>query len=176
MTNLVGKPGMRGGTDTASVFDYVLESLPKNAYHRRAWLELVRCFSSIERILMRHFAQKFNSSLPRYDVLTALALTERNLTMGELASLLMVTKGNITGVVRRLKEGGLVRKATSRSDGRIQVVKISAKGRRLWNEMHDDYDRIISNVLSGQPKSHILTLTKVLEKTRISVESGNTES
>ena len=154
-----------------TVYDRVLDTLPEAAYHRRTWLELLRCFASIERILLRHFAQKFNSSLPRYDVLTALALDDSGLTMGELAAMLMVTKGNITGVVRRLQEGGLVRKTTSKKDGRIQVVRISAKGRRLWDEMHADYDRIISTVLSGQPKSQIEDLSQVLRATRRSVES-----
>ena len=37
--------------------------------------------------------------------------------MGELATMLQVTKGNITGVVRRLKQDGLVRKVTSKVDG-----------------------------------------------------------
>ena len=75
-----------------TIYDLVLESLPKRAHHRRAWLSLVRCFSSIEHVLMRHFSEEFNSSLPRYDVLTALALTPKGLTMGELATKLMVTK------------------------------------------------------------------------------------
>jgi hypothetical protein len=52
----------------ASVFESVLEMLPKNAHHRRGCLELVRCFASIERGLMQHFAHELNSSLPRYDV------------------------------------------------------------------------------------------------------------
>jgi len=159
-----------------TVFESVLESLPKNAHHRRAWLELLRCFSSIERALMRHFAQEFNSSLPRYDVLTALALTPGGLTMGELASMLMVTKGNITGVVRRLKEDGLVRKVTSKTDRRIQSVTISAKGRRLWDKMHSDYDNIISDILSGQSVEEVRSLKKVLEKTRIAVEKLSSES
>lgn len=158
-----------------TVFECVLASLPESAHYRRAWLELVRCFSSIERVLMRHFAHEFNSSLPRYDVLTALALTNGGLTMGELASMLMVTKGNITGVVRRLEEDGLVRKATSKSDRRIQLVNISAKGRRLWTRMHHDYDRIISSVLSAQTSRDVQKLTKELEKMRISVEQNSGE-
>jgi DNA-binding MarR family transcriptional regulator len=160
----------------SSVFETVHESLPKGAYHRRAWLEMVRCFMSIERVLLRHFAQEFNSSLPRYDVLTALALTQGGLTMGELASMLMVTKGNITGVVRRLKEDGLVRKVTSKADRRIQSVTISAKGQRLWTAMHADYDSIISDILSGQTKKEVQFLTTTLEKTRLAIEKMSPES
>ena len=65
-------------------------------------MALLLCFSRIERTLMQHFAQEYNSSLPRYDVLTALALDKSGLTMGDLAFMLQVTKGNVTGVVRRL--------------------------------------------------------------------------
>ena len=152
-----------------TLFGLVLESLPPSAHHRRTWLSLVRCFSSIERVLMQHFADEYNSSLPRYDVLTALALSPGGLTMGELASMLMVTKGNITGVVRRLKTDGLVRKVTSKVDRRVQSVTISAKGKRLWDKMHADYDRIISEILSGQSNKDLRALARFLEQTRVAV-------
>ena len=156
--------------DKPTVFDLVLESLPEKAHHRRAWLGLLRCFSSIDRVLMRRFSDKFNSSLPRYDVLTALALSPNGLTMGELASSLMVTKGNITGVVNRLKQDGLVRKIKSRSDRRIQSVTLSAEGRALWDDMHADYDETVSEILSGQPTEDLDALSEMLENTRVAVQ------
>ena len=156
--------------DKPTVFDLVLESLPEKAHHRRAWLGLLRCFSSIDRVLMRRFSEKFNSSLPRYDVLTALALSPNGMTMGELASSLMVTKGNITGVVNRLKQDGLVRKAKSRSDRRIQSVTLSAEGRALWDAMHADYDETVSEILSGQPTEDLDALSEMLENTRVAVQ------
>ena len=156
--------------DKPTVFDLVLESLPEKAHHRRAWLGLLRCFSSIDRVLMRRFSEKFNSSLPRYDVLTALALSPNGMTMGELASSLMVTKGNITGVVKRLKQDGLVRKITSRSDRRIQSVTLSAEGRALWDAMHADYDETVSEIFSGQSTEDLDALSEMLENTRIAVQ------
>lgn len=155
-----------------NLYESVLKSLPEDAHHRIAWLALVRCFSSIERVLMRHFAQEYNSSLPRYDVLTALALNKGGLTMGELASMLMVTKGNITGVVRRLKQENLVLKSTSNADRRVQSVKISAKGLRLWNKMHADYDRMISAMMAGQSEAQIQSLVRSLRRTRKLVEAN----
>ena len=153
----------------ADLFKKVLDSLPEDALRRRAWLALLRCFSRIERVLMQYIAQEYNSSLPRYDVLTALALNGGGLTMGELAALLRVSKGNITGVVRRLKSDGLVKKATSKDDRRIQSVTISAEGQQLWEAMHRDYDRIISELFAGQSDDQIRALTKSLEKTLASV-------
>jgi DNA-binding MarR family transcriptional regulator len=153
-----------------NLFDTVQDSLPESSSHRRAWLALLRCFSRIERVLMQYIAQEYKSSLPRYDVLTALALNRQGLTMGDLASMLMVSKGNITGVVRRLAQDELVRKVTSKQDRRIQSVTISAEGRKLWEAMHADYDSIISKILSGQPDTEIRALTRSLENTLAAIE------
>ena len=155
----------------ADLFDKVLESLPDDAHQRRAWLALLRCFSRIERVLMRYIAQEYNSSLPRYDVLTALALNQQGLTMGELATMLAVSNGNITGVVRRLKSDRLVKKVTSKEDRRIQFVTISPEGRKLWEAMHADYDRIITELLSGQSEAQIRALTRSLENTLDSINA-----
>ena len=154
----------------APLYETVLESLPEHSYHRRAWLALLRCFSRIERELMQFIAQKYDSSLPRYDVLTALAMSDNGLTMGQLATVLEVSKGNITGVVMRLKSDGLVKKATSLEDRRVQSVTISRQGRRLWEEMHEDYDRIIDELLSGQSDQQLQSLIRTLERTIKSVD------
>ena len=155
-----------------NLFETVLETLPEEAHHLRAWLALLRCFSSIERVLMQYIAQEYNSSLPRYDVLTALALNQRGLTMGDLATMLKVSKGNITGVVSRLKHDSLVKKVTSKQDRRVQSVTISAQGRKLWEAMHADYDRIISALLSGLPETQVRALTRTLEETLEAVEQA----
>jgi DNA-binding MarR family transcriptional regulator len=154
----------------AALFEIVFESLPKDAHHRRAWLALLRCYSRIQRELMQVIAQKYDSSLPRYDVLTALVLHEQGLTMGELATMLKVSKGNVTGVVRRLKADGLVRKVTSKEDRRVQSVTISPEGKRLWEDMHEDYDRIITELLSGQSVRELEALVETLERTLKSVD------
>jgi len=156
----------------ANLFETVLESLPEDAHYLKAWLALLRCFSSIERVLMQYMALEYNSSLPRYDVLTALAVNRRALTMGDLATMLQVSKGNITGVVNRLKHDGLVKKVTSPHDRRVQSVTISPRGLELWQSMHADYDRIISTLLSGQSALQVKALTRMLEDTLHAVEKA----
>ncbi len=106
----------------------------------------------------------------------ALALSPNGMTMGELAASLMVTKGNITGVVNRLKQDGLVSKVTSESDRRIQSVTLSAEGRALWDAMHADYDETISQILSGQSGEELDALPEMLESTRVAVRKMARES
>ena len=88
----------------------------------------------------------------------------------ELDKTVRVTR-NATGVVRRLKLDGLVKKVTSKNDRRIQSVTISAEGQKLWDAMHADYDRIISELLSGQTDDQIRALTKALDDARIDYQA-----
>ena len=155
-----------------NLYEIVIDSLPASASHRRTWMSLVRCFSGIEAVLMRYFAQQYNSSLPRYDVLTALAMHPEGLTMGDLSDMLMVTKGNVTGVIRRLVQDKLVRKKTDNADRRVQLVKISKPGLVLWEEMHADYDNIISTLMGGVSPTDSKTIIKALDKVRVSVEAN----
>ena len=155
-----------------NLYEIVIDSLPTGARHRRTWMSLVRCFSSIEAVLMRYFAQQYNSSLPRYDVLTALAMHPDGLTMGDLSDMLMVTKGNVTGVIRRLVQDKLVRKKTDSADRRVQLVKISKGGFALWEEMHADYDTIISTLMGGVSEADSKTIIAALDKVRANVEKN----
>lgn len=128
----------------------------------RAWLAMVGCFTSVERTLRRRFSHVFRSSLPRYDVLTALEQYPEGLTMGQLASKLMVSKGNITGVVRRLQENDYVSQSTSREDRRVQVVTLTPEGSQLWNQMHGEYCAVIEEAFDKLSTSDSKSLTQFL--------------
>ncbi len=138
----------------------------------RAWLAMVGCFTSVERSLRRHLNQAFRSSLPRYDVLMALVHFPDGLTMGQLASKLMVSKGTMTGVVRRLQQKKCVRQARSRQDRRVQVVTLTSKGRTLWEQMHAEYRSVIEEVLSQLSKTEIKVLTQSLIQTQERIDSN----
>lgn len=153
-----------------NLYEYLATKLEPDAHHMLAWLALLRCFSDIERALMRHFAQKFNSSLPRYDVLTALALFREGMTMTELAQNLMVTKGNITGVVRRLTHDGLAKKITLKSDRRIQRVTITPTGRKLWVKMRHDYESMVATMMSELSDKQADSLVRTLERTHVAIQ------
>ncbi len=153
-----------------SLYDEVKNNLPKDAKHIRAWLSFIRCFNSVDSVLLNHFSKEFNSSLRRYDVLSALVVHSEGLTMGDLARLLMVTKGNVTAVIRRLQQEKLVLKKTSTSDRRVSLVKVSKKGHNLWAKMHEDYDKIVSILLSGLSHEQLETFVRVTDEARVAVE------
>jgi len=153
-----------------NLFETSVDSLAGDDHRMRAWLAMVGCFTSVERSLRRRFNQAFRSSLPRYDVLTALAQFPDGLTMGQLASKLMVSKGNITGVVRRLQQNNYVRQSTSAEDRRVQLVTLTPGGRQLWDRMHEEYRSVIGEVLADLSDEDSLALSGKLSQAQEKID------
>ena len=128
----------------------------------RLWLSLLGCFTSVERTIRRRLLKECNATLPRFDALNALANFPKGLTMGELAALLMVSNGNVTGVIKRLNEAGLVKQFTPERDRRSQVVRLTKKGRDAWEEMQTEYAATIDELFRGLSSDDIEALAEKL--------------
>ena len=131
-----------------NLFESMVGDIPEEDHYIRLWFSLVGCFTSVERELRRQLQQRFDTSLPRFDVLTALVTFPDGLTMTELATKLGVSKGNVTGVVRRLREDGLVRQIRQQDDRRVQLVVISEEGLSRWERMRAEYRVVVEQVLA----------------------------
>jgi DNA-binding MarR family transcriptional regulator len=154
-----------------NLFESAVESLPAADHRMRTWLAMLGCFTSVERSLRRRFNRKFRSSLPRYDVLMALEQFPDGLTMGQLASKLMVSAGNITGVVKRLQQHRYVTQARSIKDRRVQVVTLTDKGRALWEQMHAEYRSVVEEVLAELSGKDAGVLTRNLTQAQEGIDS-----
>lgn len=61
----------------------------------------------------------------------ALRSLERPIPMGELARLLACDNSNVTGIIDRLEERGLVERRAAKGDRRVKLVALTPEGRRL---------------------------------------------
>ena len=95
----------------------------------RVWLRLLTCSNLIEQGVRQGLHQAFETTLPRFDVLAQLYRADKPLSMGELSQRLMVTNGNITGLVDRLEREGKVARSHSPADRRVQMVSQTTAGR-----------------------------------------------
>lgn len=69
-------------------------------------------------------------SIPQFDLLST--LTEREgISQSELAERLYVTKGNVSGLVDRLVQAGLVERRAIAGDRRSYAMHLTPEGRRL---------------------------------------------
>jgi DNA-binding MarR family transcriptional regulator len=158
--------------------DEVLAALPdyETAAERhepelRLWLRLLTCTSLIECEIRTRLRERFEVTLPRFDLMAALAKAPEGLTMGELSRRLMVSNGNVTGVADRLVAEGLITREPSPNDRRTTIVRLTPDGRLAFDEMAHAHEGWIADFFSGLDPDEIATLMDLLGKAKRSVRA-----
>lgn len=108
---------------------------PHSKQSLRLWLKMLGCTTVIGNALRNRLRETFDTTLPRFDVLAALDRNPEGLTMGTLSRFLMVSNGNVTGVVNRLAADGLVDRSLSPTDRRTHYVRLTEEGARQFAAM-----------------------------------------
>ena len=94
----------------------------------RLWLRLLKTTRQVEAVLRERLRTEFGTTLPRFDVMAALARYEDGLKMSALSGVLRVSNGNVTGIVDRLVEDGHVIRVRLEGDRRASLVRLTAAG------------------------------------------------
>ncbi len=140
----------------------------------RTWLRLLSCAHLVEGEVRRRLRADFGITLPRFDLLAQLDAAARDdvhgLTMSELSRRLMVTNGNLTGLVERLVTEGLVSRAALASDRRTQIVRLTVAGRRALHAMTPAHERWIDELFQEIPPVDREQLSALLGQLRASVQ------
>ncbi len=150
------------------------EKIPSDAEDRskeaiRTWLRLLSCETVIEQRLRRRFREEFSVTLPQFDVLSELERAGHKMTMSELSHELMVSNGNVTGVIDRLEKNGFVTRTRAAHDRRVQFIDLTEKGRNKWQGMAASHEDWLNDMLSELSTNDMADLQNLLLKTRQSV-------
>jgi DNA-binding MarR family transcriptional regulator len=137
----------------------------------KLWLRLLTCTSLIEREVRARLRARFGTTLPRFDLLAALHRTAEGLTMGELSSHLMVTNGNVTGLVDSLVRDGFVERAADPGDRRRLTIRLTQAGRRDFAAMAAAHERWIDELFAGLGRQDMARLQDLLGRLKHSVRS-----
>ena len=87
----------------------------------RLWIRLLRASRLIEAVARERLKAQFNATLPRFDVMAALFRKPDGMLMSEISRFLMVSNGNVTGIVDRLVSDGFVVRAQRNGDRRTLI-------------------------------------------------------
>jgi len=130
----------------------------------RLWLRLLTCSQLIEREVRRRLRERFATTLPRFDLLSQLERNPRGLKMGELSRLLMVTGGNVTGIVDQLVKEGLVERADDAADRRAWRVRLTRSGEKAFAEMAREHEAWVAGLLAGLTRKESDALMQLLAR------------
>ena len=135
----------------------------------RLWLKLLTCSHLIENHVRKALAVQFKMTLPRFDLMAQLERAPQGLQMNELSRRMLVTGGNITGIVDQLERAGLIVRTEDSADRRVYLVKLTKEGRSQFVQMAAEHESWIVNLFSGIPKREQQALNESLSRLRTQV-------
>ncbi len=147
-----------------------LEHIPREKEGLRLWLRIVSCSQMVEQEIRTMLREKFDTTLPRFELMSALDRVPDGLNMGELSSWLMVTKGNVTGIAERLSEDGFIKRNPTPTDRRSFCVTLTPRGKKLYKEMEAEYESLLDKLFTDVSLDDSDMFTGVLAKVKEVVE------
>ncbi|MEE9313964.1 MAG: MarR family transcriptional regulator [Rhizobiaceae bacterium] len=139
----------------------------------RLWLKMLKTTRGIENELRRKLQQKFDTTLPRFDVMAALYRSETGMNMSALSKALMVSNGNVTGIVERLVSEGLLLRLQGKEDRRVMLIRLTIKGQELFEKMAIEHRVWVDQLFSQFDFDDTKELMDSFEKIQESELSSN---
>ncbi|QRK04294.1 MarR family transcriptional regulator [Archangium violaceum] len=125
-------------------------------------LALLRVSGDVEAAYGTHFA-RHGLSQARFIVLMTLQ-REEELRPAELAERTGVTRATVTGLLDGLEKEGLILRRAHAEDGRMSLVRLSAKGRQRLEGILLDHYRRTAALMAGLSTEERQHLTRLLAK------------
>jgi DNA-binding MarR family transcriptional regulator len=138
----------------------------------RLWLRLLTCTTLIEGEVRSRLRERFDVTLPRFDLMAQLEKAPEGLTLGDLSRRMMVSNGNITGLVERLVDSGTIVRVAHPTDRRIAYVRLTEAGHAAFAEMAREHAEWIGNLFSRLPAAEVRTLLRLLGDLKQSVRAA----
>lgn len=138
----------------------------------RLWLRLLTCSTLIEGEVRRRLRDRFDVTLPRFDLMAQLDKTPEGMTLSDLSKRMMVSNGNLTSLVDRLVASGHIDRRVSENDRRAQIVNLTAAGRKEFRAMAAEHEAWIAEIFAGLTQREQKDLMRLLAKTKLSARNA----
>ena len=138
----------------------------------RLWLRLLTCTTLIEGEVRGRLRERFDVTLPRFDLMAQLDKVPDGMTLSDVSKRMMVSNGNVTGLVERLVESGHVDRRTSDTDRRVQVIRLTKLGRAEFRKMAEEHEGWIAEIFGDLAPKDVRELMRLLAKTKASASKA----
>jgi MarR family transcriptional regulator, organic hydroperoxide resistance regulator len=128
----------------------------------RTWIQLVRTFSRMERRL-EQVLERHGLSIPQFDILATLGF-EQGITQQELAERLLVTKGNICGMIDRMEASGWVERRPDPVDRRVNRLFLTRQGKTRLGQTAPDEQVLVKRIMGTLEPAELQTLYQMLDR------------
>ncbi|WP_434725081.1 MarR family winged helix-turn-helix transcriptional regulator [Mesorhizobium sp. RIZ17] len=132
----------------------------------RLWIRLLRASRTIEAELRERLKKEFDTTLPRFDVMAALYRVPEGMLMSDLSRFLLVSNGNVTGIVDRLVSEGLVTRSRRNGDRRTSMVRLTDDGTKSFAAIAAAHESWVGELLGNVSEDEARRLAGMLKSFR----------
>lgn len=126
----------------------------------RTWLHMNHITYTVQRRLSKHL-EHYDLTLAQFGVLAHLYAAP-NISQQELANRLLVTKGNIVGLLNRLESRKLVKRGLDPEDGRTHMVSLTLQGAALASQVVPEHEALVAECIGSIASEDQRTLHQLL--------------
>ena len=130
----------------------------------RMWIRMLRTTRMVEVHLREYLREEFDSTLPRFDVMAALYRTKDGLKMSDLSKQLLVSNGNVTGIIDRLVVDEMVQRVAVENDRRAVQVSLTPSGRTLFLRMAKGHENLVNGLFSDVDEPDLDVLANIFSR------------
>ncbi|HEY6549468.1 MAG TPA: MarR family transcriptional regulator, partial [Vicinamibacteria bacterium] len=124
------------------------------------WVRLLRAHGLVLQSVRRRLPRGI--TLPQFDVLAQLQRHPDGLLPSELTEALLVTAGNVTGIVRRLEAQGVLERSRVPHDRRAVRLRLTERGRTLMTDLLPAHALALEEILAPVPREELVALRECL--------------
>lgn len=136
----------------------------------RAWVRILavqkRALAAIRDDLEREM------TMPRFDLLANLSRRDGQ-TLASLSRSMLLTAGNLTGLVDRAARDGMVERRADPTDRRAWRVHLTPKGQRAFRDAERRHAARVSKLFAGLTRAELATLMRLLDKLRATLHQDD---
>ncbi|MCP4183990.1 MAG: MarR family transcriptional regulator [Hyphomicrobiales bacterium] len=135
--------------------DQGIPGLSASKARLKLWIQLLRNTRSIETEIRGRLRREFNETLPRFDVMAALYKNPDGIMMSGLSRVLVVSNGNVTGIVERLVKDQLAVRSQRDGDRRTWIIRLTTAGVEHFEMMANLHEQWIDELLQNIDPDHV---------------------
>jgi MarR family 2-MHQ and catechol resistance regulon transcriptional repressor len=135
------------------------------------WVKLARAHATFSRLTYENI-RSFGLTTPQFAALECLGHLGP-MMIGGLCRKMLVSGGNMTVVLDNLEKEGLVERVPSKDDRRAILVRLTAKGSKLFDDVFIKHAQYVASIASVMTEKEQETLSALLKKLGTGLKQRN---
>ena len=148
------------------------EGLAHRGDEARLWLQLMSCSALIDTEIRQRLRDRFDFSPARFDLLAQLAQSKAGLALSDVSRLMLVSQSNVTSLTNHLIRSGHIRRTTSPTDRRVQIISLTSAGRAAFRKMDLQRTKWVAELFANIPANRRAILAHDLARLKQWVASS----